>query len=126
VTVRDNVIIQRSPHGISLYNVIGATVERNLAVAAPISKYKVAIRMIGVSDGKVSNNISNAYGFEAVRNVTREGNSEINFNDKRALANTVQAIQNFLDSSPAHPLVGQIRIAEPIRSAGIRPPESRH
>lgn len=125
VTVRDNVIIQSSPHGISLYNVVGATVQRNLAVAAPISKYKVAIRMIGVSDGRVSNNISNAYGFEATRNVTREGNTEIDFNDKRALANTVQAIQNFLDGSPARPLVGQVRIAEAIRSAGIRPPESR-
>jgi hypothetical protein len=124
VTVRDNVILQSTPHGISLYNVIGATVERNLVVAIPESKYKVAIRLIGTSDGRLSDNIANAYGYDASRNITKSGNTEVSFNDKRVLANLRDAVEAFLEGNPQQPLV-RIRIAESVRSAGIRPPELR-
>src|SRR5690606_7281001 len=66
VTVRDNVIAQSASHGISLYSVIGATVERDLAVASPASKYKVAIRLIRPSNRRLSQNAANAYGYEAI------------------------------------------------------------
>jgi len=120
VTVRDNVIIQSSPHGISLYNVIGATVEGNMAVAIPQAKYKVAIRLIGVSDGRVTDNVATAYGYDSIRNVTRQNNSEVGFADKPGLARIGEAVAAFLDGRPLPPLL-RIRLPEAIRAAGVRP-----
>jgi len=126
IAVRDNVIVQSSPHGISLYNVVGASVEHNLVVAMPTAKYKVAIRMIGTSDGTASNNLASGYGFEGLRNIKQSHNAEILFNNKQALASTVESVRNFIkDGRLNPPLIGQFQIAAAVRSAGVRPPDLR-
>lgn len=121
VVVRDNVIVQASPHGISFYNVIDGRIERNIVLSALDSRYKVAVRVIDSSDVALTDNVSMAFGVDNSHNISQSRNLVMDINNKQALRRLLEAIENQLTSSDGRlPISSLAKITEAHRSAGPR------
>lgn len=126
IVVRDNVIVQASPHGISFYNVIGGRLERNLVLSSSDSKYKVAVRVIDSSDISLTDNVSMAFGVDNSRNVVRSRNATVDFDDKQALRAWQLSIEGLLAKDKGRlPINSSATITAAHRTAGPRPVNQR-
>lgn len=90
VTIRDNVVFQESPHGISLYMADNVVVENNVVLAVPTSKYKVALRLVD-STGVVRNNVSTALDLRTFTGI-QQANGTVSLSDTRRLAEAEMAM----------------------------------
>jgi Right handed beta helix region len=126
IVVRDNIIVQGSPHGISLYNVNGAQLERNLVLSVAEANYKVAIRVIESSNVMVIDNAAMAVAAVNSRNVTLRRNLELSFENKKARQLIERRILELLEGSGGILPVGiRLAVSDAHRSAGPRPPGHR-